>query len=163
MQPLTRDEEAYVHFAGCIDDLNNAWRALNKIKEHRGHPLVGYAFRFALVEYSKPYRTSHGTTGRFRIDERFVPSESLDLHRRILAARDQMHAHSDLTVKEASVYIANTAYGKHVGMALNNLDPLAEIQHIDAFIKLIEGTLEAMYAEVNLLEAALPVRGGAIS
>ncbi len=57
---MTDQEEHFVHFVSSIDKLNNAWRILQEIKRHKGHPLVVPAFRFALVEYSKPYTVSYG-------------------------------------------------------------------------------------------------------
>jgi hypothetical protein len=57
---MTDQEEQFVHFVSSIDKLNSAWRILQEIKLHKGHSLVGPAFQFALVEYSKPYTVSYG-------------------------------------------------------------------------------------------------------
>lgn len=150
------EQEEYVHFVSSIDDLNNAWRLLQEIKQCKSSSLVVATFQFALIEYSKPYRSSRGTIKRHVLKKDLLPHKHIELHRRILAARDQIHAHSDLTVIEAKLYVKNTVYGKIVGTVQNKVYPSEEISNIDAIIDLIEQTLDSMYIEVEQLEAALP-------
>ena len=103
---MTRQEEGFVHFVSCIRWLNNAWCLLNAIISAQDSSLIGPAFRFALIEYSKAYKFSHGTENRkFILDTSCIPVESMALHTRIINDRDQVHAHSDLTVMEAKLYI----------------------------------------------------------
>ena len=64
---MTDQEEEFVHFVSCIASLNNAWRLINSIKSESGNRLVGPAFRYALVEYSKPYRESRGSRRKRRL------------------------------------------------------------------------------------------------
>lgn len=161
---MTKQEEEYVHFVSCIDDLNNAWRTLNEIKNHIGHSLVAPAFQFALIEYSKPYRTSYGVAlnskGKLlqhKLDDSRVPSTYIDLHNRLLAARDQIHAHSDLSVREAKLYIAQSPHGRHASIVQNVIHGAQELPNIDLIIDLIDQTLVKMYAEVEILEDKLPI------
>jgi hypothetical protein len=51
---MKEQEEIYIHLANSIDSLNRVWRILNKIKQEKDNSLAGYAFEFALIEYSKP-------------------------------------------------------------------------------------------------------------
>jgi hypothetical protein len=81
---VTQQEELYIHFVSCTDTLNDAWRILHEIKQSRSHPLVGAAFQFALIQYSKPYLTSFGIAGRHKLDNRHVPSTHRDLHNRLI-------------------------------------------------------------------------------
>ena len=161
---MTEQEEEYVHFVSCINDLNIAWRLLQEIKQCKGNILVGAAFQFALIEYSKPYKASFGilrnSTGKLiprKLDESHVPAMHIQLHKRIIDARDRIHAHSDLTVMEAKVYVKNSPHGKIVGTLQNKIYGTEELSNIDAIIDLIEQTLDSMYVEVKRLEAALPV------
>lgn len=161
---MTSQEEQYVHLVSCIDDLNSAWRILRQIKECHGHPLVGPAFQFALIEYSKPYRTSFGVSlnakgkaFQHKLDDRHVPTASVDLHNRLLTARDRIHAHSDLTVREAKLYVAKLPDGKHASIVQNVIHGAQELANIDVIIELIEQTLVKMYAEAESLEAELTI------
>jgi hypothetical protein len=157
---MTPQEEQYVHFVSSIDNLNNAWRILQEIRQCKGSPLVGPAFQFALVEYSKPYRHSRGTLGKgvkYKLEDVNIPAKHRELHKRILAARDQIHAHSDLTVKEAKLHVVNTASGKYAFRVQKAIRGTEELSNIDSIIKLIEQTQDSMYIEVKRLESAVPI------
>jgi hypothetical protein len=141
---MTPQEERYVHFVSSIDNLHKAWHILQEIREYKGSPLVGPAFQFALVEYSKPYRNSRGTVGKGvknKLEDVHIPAKHRELHKRILAARDQIHAHSDLTVKEAKLYVVNTASGKYASRVQKAIRGTEELSNIDSIIELIEQTV----------------------
>jgi hypothetical protein len=154
---MTAEEERYAHLDASTDDLNEAWSILKEIKVAPDNILVGAAFRFALVAYARPYRISRGEGGRYKLSDVFVPSEYRELHERILAARDQVHAHSDLTVKEARLHVATTPGGKFVGVVRNVITGLEELANINEILVIIEQSLSAMYKEVGRLKASLPV------
>jgi hypothetical protein len=161
---MTDQEEQFIHFASSIDKLNSAWQILKEIKQHKGHPLVAPAFQFALVEYSKPYTVSYGTEldakgkpeRKYLLDEKHIPINHRALHDRLLISRKRIHAHDDLSVKEARLYVKNTQQGKFVGTVQNVIHGTEELSNIDAIIDLIEKTLENMYVEEKRLEALLP-------
>ena len=103
---MTEQEEKFVHFASCITCLNNAWRLLQTIQTQPGNPLVGAAFRFALVEYCKSYKCSRRVNKKpLKLDTALIPPAYIPLHERIIVSRDQIHAHSDLTVMEAKLHV----------------------------------------------------------
>lgn len=154
---MTEKEEEYIHFVSSIKDLNNAWRLLQEIKRCEGSSLVSAAFRFALIEYSKPYGKSRGNIKRHSLKEEHVPLSHRELHKRILDARDQIHAHSDLTIMEAKLYVKNTPHGKIAGTIQNGIDSTREFSNIDAIIDLIEKTLESMYVKEELSKQELPL------
>lgn len=161
---MTEQEERFVHLVSCIRDLNNAWWLLREIKRCKDRtPLVGAAFRFALIEYSKPYRDSIGSVLnskakplRYKLDEGHVPADHRQLHKHILDGRDQIHAHSDLTVREAKIYVANTSSGKTAQLSENIIYGTEELPRLDDIISLIEGTLDSLYEEEKRREAQLP-------
>ena len=102
---MTEQEEDFIHFSACITWLNKAWRLLLAIREQSDNPLIGPAFRFALIEYSKPYKLSCGTLKKRKLDTEFIPPNLLALHKQIVDSRDQVHAHSDLTLMEAKLSV----------------------------------------------------------
>ncbi len=86
---MTSQEQRYVHFVSSIDNLNDAWRILQLIKESGDSPLVGPAFMFALIEYAKPYKHSKDDVMcSHRLDSQRVPVEHMDLHAKIIDFRD---------------------------------------------------------------------------
>ena len=140
--------EEFIHFATCMQRLNSARVTLNAVKAASDSPLAGPAFRFALVEYATPYNRSDGPSKqRYKLTESYIPSEFLALHQRILTGRNTVHAHADLTVMEAKLYVAETRGTPSVTISSNYINGLEEMKNIDQIIGLIEGTLLNMYAD----------------
>lgn len=150
-QSLTAAEEDYVHYVECIFSLNQAWWILKKLQETKQrHAITAAAFRFALVEYAKSYNGSDGIyrnrkkRNAYKLPTPSLSSEDLVLHQQILDLRDQVLAHSDMTWKEARVYL-NRYEGKlHASFMSNGDLPFPEIE---AVIGLIERTLDIMKIE----------------
>jgi len=153
---MTEQEESFVHFVSCITWLNNAWRLLNTIHTQSENPLIGPAFRFALIEYCKPYKTSYGITKpRFMLDTRYIPKECLPLHERIISSRDQIHAHSDLTVMDAKLHVHEFMGQRYTLIPQNKINGTEELSNLQEIVALIEATLDNMYIEEKVLENAL--------
>src|SRR4051794_30301101 len=144
---MTEQEEHFIHFSSCVTWLNNAWRLLQLIRDQSGNPLVGPAFRFALVEYCKPYKLSRGIIKSFKLDTTFIPSTLLTLHERIVASRDQVHAHTDLSVMKAKLSVHEFMGQRFSLIAQNRITGLEELPNLCEVIALIEATLDNMYEE----------------
>ena len=153
---MTEDHEEFIHFVTCIDRLNSAWVTLSAIKTAGDSPLVGPAFRFALVQYAMPYNRSDGPIKKRRhLTTSYVPADMLDLHERLLDARNKIHAHADLTLMEAKLYLTETRGSPSVIISGNYIHGLEELSNIDEIIRLIEGTLDNMYTEQDVRVRAL--------
>jgi hypothetical protein len=159
---VTQQEEQYVHFVSCTDSLNSAWRTLHEIKQSPGNSLIGPAFQFAIIEYAKPYMTSFGIAGRHKLDDRYVPSAHRDLHKRLIDTRKKILAHSDLTVMEAKLHVANISVGQRAFIVQNVIHGAMQLTNIDSIIDLIEQTLVPMYVETERLENQLRLTMGAV-
>lgn len=156
---MTREEheEKYIHFVSCIENLNDAWRILKQVKRRKNNSLAYTAFKFALIEYSKPYKTSYGKINAKHVGlgSRFIPAEYSLLHQRILDARDTFLAHSDLTIKDAQLYVTEHSSRKSVVVGQNVINAATEFSKIDEILDLIEKTLLSMYEEEKVLEGDL--------
>ncbi|MCP1289928.1 hypothetical protein NK214_06945 [Chromobacterium sp. S0633] len=153
---MTEQQEDYLHFLVCIDRLNNAWATLNSVKDAKDNPLIGPAFRYALVEYSTSYTRSDGPIKKYRaLETKWIPCEFIELHERILKARSKVHAHSDLTVLEASLHVERVDQTIYVTVLQNMIHGLEELENLEDIIHLIEGTLDNLYKEQEVLKAAL--------
>lgn len=142
---MSTQKEAIAHFDICIDHLGNVWNTLKAIKEHSGHPLVGPAFRYALIEYSIPFACSEGTAiRRHRLDAKYVPEHFLELHKRIVSSRNQVLAHTDLSILEPQVSWSVVNGQRLLTRVQNNVSGLEELQNVDSILQLIEETLDRM-------------------
>jgi len=153
----TEQQEEYIHFDSSMDDLNRAWSILNEIKQQTGNRLVAAAFQFAIIEYAKPYLKSKGQLrSDYKMESDCIPSEHLELHKRLLDARNTIIAHSDLTVREPELHVVDMPSERFVGVVQKVIYGSEEISNIDAIIHLIEDTLKCMYEKDKLLKATLP-------
>jgi hypothetical protein len=152
---MTEQEEHFVHFVSCITWLNNAWRLLNTIHTQPENPLIVPAFRFALVEYCKPYKLSHGINKKFKLDSLLIPKAHLALHERIITSRDQIHAHSDLTVMDAKLHVHEFMGQRYTLIPQNAIYVTEELPNLQEIVALIEATLDNMYIQEKVLENAL--------
>ena len=154
---MTEQEEHFIHFTSSVAWLNTAWCLLQLIREQSGNSLIGPAFRFALIEYCKPYKLSKGAIKWFKLDTKFIPNNLLPLHKRIVDSRDQVHAHSDLTIMEAKLSVYVFMGQRYSLVVQNRITGVEELPNLAEVIALIEGTLDNMYVEEKILEAALPI------
>src|SRR6266496_2545376 len=117
---MTPADEDFIHYVDCIDSLNRAWSILQDLGSvERPSAVRAAAFLFALIEYAKPYTRSQGVHGRRKLLPPKLP-ELLVLHQQILDLRDQVLAHSDLTVKQARLHL-HSFNGKPYYIVASNL------------------------------------------
>ena len=148
---MKKNHEEFLHFVTCLGRLNGALKILQDIKVVGDSPLVGPAFRFALVEYATPYTTSEGSIRKdYRLKTSFVPGNFLKLHKRLLDARNKIHAHADLTLMEAKLSVTKMRGAPVVKITSRNTDEHKELSNIDEIISLIEGTIRNLYNELDV-------------
>src|ERR1035441_8927863 len=144
---MTPNEEAYVHYAECINSLNCAWHILCELRAiDRKTAIHAAAYRFALIEYAKPYTRSDGAFKHYKLPPPNLHYESLALHKQILDLRNQVLAHTDITLKEAQIFIASHRDHTFVGVMSNSLPAFPDSEGV---ITLIENTLDKMYVEID--------------
>jgi|GEM_PF-472739 len=157
---MTPKEEEYIHCVECCESLNQSWRIFQDLQGAKQNPVIcDAAFRYALVAYAKPYTRSDGIHKRkknaYRLAVPPLSSKEIELHHQILKLRDQVLAHSDLSLKEAIVSLSKFDGRTHAAI-LQNIPE--QLPRIDAVISLIEHTLDLLYAERDRLLASLPTQ-----
>jgi hypothetical protein len=112
--------------------------------------LWGASYHMALIEYAKPFRKSRGTNNRRHVLA-IPPLHESDqqLHARLLDLRDTVLAHSDLSVKDAKVYVGEVA-GQPLPLIISNTEPA--LPSIDVVKKHIERMLDALDAQLPAYE-----------
>lgn len=84
-----------------------------------------------------------------------MPQEHLLLHKRILDARNQIHAHADINVLEAKFDIYKIEGKQYTNMVQNYIHGLEEFDNILQIIKMIEGILNNLYLKRDMAEQNL--------
>lgn len=121
------------------------------------------AFRYALVEYSKPFGPTNGlfVNGnnkpiRIRHDlTKHIPCEHSELHERIITLRNQFHAHADMTVFDPTLNNYESGGQKITTICRNIVHGCDEFKNVDEIIDLIMKTLDSIEIELESLKEEL--------
>ena len=139
------DDERFVYYQECITSLNSAWQIITTLQEISVTGVIRRAaYHDALIDYAKPFKQSRGKEKRSYLTD--FPSEFSDsdktLHKRIIDLRDQFLAHSDLSIKDATVYKGKIG-DRVLPLIISNTDP--QLPKPDAVRRLIERLLDYLY------------------
>lgn len=151
---MNAKHEEFIFFQECLTSLNSAWSIIDALSGSEAHKAVASAaFRMALIEYAKPYKKSAGVL----IKRHVLPLPSLsdedrELHEKIIQLRDSALAHSDLSVKDAKLYVGNIG-GAPFPMIICNTGP--ELPTLTSVRGLIERSLDQLYKELPDRQAQL--------
>ena len=145
---MTDAHEAHLHILVCMDRLNAAWNTLLQIQASPDQPLVGPAFRYALVEYATAFTRSDSPSKKRRtLSRSLVPGSHSALHQRLIDARNSIHARADLTILEAQLEVHLVAVEKQIGCVQNFIHGLEELKNLPEVIGLVEAVLSNLYVE----------------
>ena len=143
---MSEAHEAHLHLLVCIDRLNDARQTLEAIVANPGSPLIGPAFRYALVEYATAFTRSDGQIKKHRrLPDSVVPIEHIALHGRVVSARHSIHAHADLKVLDAALHVAHINGENYVSRVQNHITGLEELPQLEAVVAMVEAVLENLY------------------
>ena len=146
---MTSNEESHLHLEECISALNEAWRILQQLKSSTAKSPIHYAaYRYALIAYARPYTRSDGEHKKGRnpycLKEPKLSPQDIILHKSIIDLRHHVLAHSDLTIKDARVYVDRFG-GLPQAIISSNCDPVCP--EIDSVVGLIERSLDLLYID----------------
>lgn len=147
----THEDEAYIHFQECLTDLNSAWRILEELQQAKITPVLWTAsYHMALVEYAKPFKISFGANKRKHVlPTPSLPESELQLHTRLLYLRDKVLAHSELSVKDAKVYVGEIA-GQSFPLISSNTEPvLPDVAVVKTHVQRV---LDHLYTQLPIYE-----------
>lgn len=151
---MSRKQEEFIFFQECLTRLNSAWAIIEALDTETSHKTVAWAaFRMALIEYAKPYKRSVGAhVKRHVLSFPQLSDQDRALHDEILRLRDTVLAHSDISVKDAKLYLG-TIGGRPFPMIISNTLPL--LPALSEARGLIERSLDQLYKQLPDWEARL--------
>src|SRR4051812_48936678 len=111
------EHEEFIHLVSSIEDLNFAWSVLGLIVKAEGNKLIGPAFQSAIIAYARPFTRADGILKKqHKLDGKYVPSDCLALHQRLINIRNQILAHSDLKPKDPVLYVKDFEWGRNTAI-----------------------------------------------
>ncbi|RYH62480.1 MAG: hypothetical protein EON54_09185 [Alcaligenaceae bacterium] len=144
--PTVEPNDDFIHMDVCIGRLGNCHRTLLSVKADQSHPLAGPAFQFALVDYCTVFTASQAADKSRRwLEEKMVPDELQELHRRILGTRNQQLAHADMSILDGVIAFQEFEGRLMTTTTMNHVDPLAELRNLDDIVLLVEHVLSSLF------------------
>lgn len=139
-------DEEYVHYQESITSLNRAWRTLCELeKAPSGNAIWSAAYRMLIVEYCKPFTVSQiNESKRHKLPPPSLTDDCKKLHARLLDLRNQVMAHSDLTVLDTNVCYDQTAEFPVPLIVKNVLDNFPSVSEIK---NQVEAVLDSLYQQ----------------
>lgn len=145
---MARDDEAYIHYEECNSSLNEAWQIIERLQSSTDPLLSKAAYHMALIAYARPFKESYGANNR-RHRMTLPPGLSVSdkkLHRELITLRDKFLAHSDLSPKDAKVYVGEVS-GQPLPLIISNTDP--QLPKPEIVRELIERLLNYQYSRLS--------------
>lgn len=152
---MKQEEKEFIHLQFCLNDLSEALLILEELKTSDSSILKVAAFRYSLIAYSRPYKKSRGPSGNYILSKKYIPPECIALHERILASRDQIQAHTDLSIRDVKLHISQINDVKLPLIASNLIHGHEELANIDDIIMMIKKTLDSLILAIQSVQNKL--------
>lgn len=124
MNSKHEDELALAHLA--LIDMERAQRSI-ELSRAAGDPYLRAAlFRDAVICYAKPFSSNCFSDGRkgLRISDSLVPAELEDAHAEILGLRNQLIAHTDMTVQKPEIEKYDDEVGPNYTLSVSGYETI---------------------------------------
>ncbi len=148
-----RDDEAYIHFQECINDLISSLKIMDELEGAVICATIwNAAYQKALIDYAKPFKQSRGKDER-RIPPLpfpLTPAADFKFHEKLLKLRDTFLAHNDLSEDKDAKLFVNVNAGPPLPVIISNTDPLLpDLSVVKAHVKRI---LHAWCSQLEVFE-----------
>lgn len=130
------DQLALAHLA--LIDMERAERSVDYLLRSEDKYLKAALFRDAVISYAKPFLSNKfrdGTKG-LRISTNHVPSELKNFHDEILALRDELVAHTDMTRQRPVIEKYEDKIGHNFSMTIKGYETIHEDHLVEPLLKL---------------------------
>ncbi|MGE3809563.1 MAG: hypothetical protein AB7K24_33280 [Gemmataceae bacterium] len=136
MSSKHEDQLALAHLA--LIDMERAQKSIELSQSANDPYLQAALFRDAVISYAKPFlsnRYSDNSKG-LRISDNHVPQEFRGAHDEILALRDQLIAHTDMTVQKPKIDKYTGDNGPTYSMSVTGYETIHKDHLVEPLLKL---------------------------
>lgn len=130
------DQLALAHLS--LIDMERVQKSIEHLLSANDKHLKAALFRDAVISYAKPFSNNRYSdrTKRLHISENHVPKELVDVHNEILALRDELIAHTDMTIQIPSIDKYQDDIGHNYSMTISGYETIHKDRLIDPLLKL---------------------------
>ena len=130
------DQLALAHLA--LIDMERVQKSIEYLRDTDDKYLESALFRDAVISYARPFssnRFSDQSKG-LRISDNHIPKELTDTHKEVLALRDELIAHTDMTVQKPKIEKYQDDVGHNFSMTVSGYATIHNNHLIDPLLKL---------------------------
>ena len=130
------DQLALAHLA--LIDMDRVQKSIECLRDTHDKYLKSALLRDAVISYAKPFsgnRFSDQSKG-LRISDNHVPKELADTHKEILALRDELIAHTDMTLQKPEIGKRQDEVGHNYSMTVSGYETIYKDHLIDPLFNL---------------------------
>ena len=149
-------EEEYVFYRFASGDFLIAVESLKEISLCKEINARRALLLKVILAYCRPFKTSRGKYSNYRLSQSFVPVEHKNLHDELLKYRDNVLAHTDLTVRRPELREWKTSSGQLLPIQFKSLGLENLEESIPELNELIDKILNRIQQQLKTLEVWLP-------
>jgi hypothetical protein len=149
-------EEEYVFYRFASGDFLIAVESLKEISRYKEISARRALLLKVILAYCRPFKTSRGKYSNYKLSQSFVPVEHKNLHDELIKYRDNVLAHTDLTVLRPKLYEWKKSSGQLFQIVFKSLDLKNLENSIPELKELIEKILNRIQEQLKTLETWLP-------
>jgi hypothetical protein len=130
------DRLALAHLS--LIDIQRVQRGIEHIRGSDDKYMKDVLFRDAVISYAKPFRDNRHSDGSrgLRISDKCIPKELREVHEEILALRDKLIAHTDMTILSPRIEKREDELGNNYSMIVSGYDTIHREHLIDPLLAL---------------------------
>ncbi|MDO8263593.1 MAG: hypothetical protein Q7T21_10245 [Gallionella sp.] len=131
------DEQLALAHLSLID-MERVQKSIEYLRGTDDKYLKAALFRDAVISYAKPFSTNRYSdrTKGLRISEKHVPRNLLDIHKEVLALRDELIAHTDMIIQKPTIDKYQDDMGQNYSMTVSGYETIHKDHLIDPMLKL---------------------------
>jgi hypothetical protein len=148
--------EEYVFYRFASGDFLMAVESLKKISRYKEISARRALLLKVILAYCRPFKISRGKYSNYKLSQSFVPVEHKNLHDELIKYRDNVLAHTDLTVRRPKLHEWKTSSGQLFPIEFKSLDLKNLENSIPELKELIGKILNRIQKQLKTLEAWLP-------
>ncbi len=141
------DQLALAHLA--LIDMERVKRSIGYLQETDDKGVRAALFRDAVISYAKPFTSNRYSDGKkgLRISENHVPKELLNIHKELVALRDELVAHTDMTLQKPVIEKFNDEVGDNFSVTVLGYETIHKDHLIEPLLKLAQSVYNGLLRE----------------
>lgn len=138
------DQLALAHLS--LIDMERVQKSIKYLLGTDDKYLKAALFRDAVISYAKPFSGSRYSDKRkgLRITENHIPRDLVDVHKEVLALRDELIGHTDMTIQKPKIDKYEDDMGHNYSLSVSGYGTIHKEHLIEPLLKLAKAVHDSI-------------------